>query len=224
MFRRLAATVMFASLGAAIVLSFVWVLFAGETDLLESSAQTLALVAALTAIMAERVAAERQSRRQALAVLADELRKNQDVLGDLRRTLGRSARRRVYPRLLISAADGVITSGVLTTAGDRALTVKLHHWRNEVADFNRRLDLTELMTFLQGTPEVIRGFQQALGSDNDRLRRIDQLLGDLLDSLAEPVRRLVDHLPMPAPHMVDRERAGARWRRDDGRRRSESVP
>jgi hypothetical protein len=214
MFRRLAATAMFASLSAATVLSFVWVLVAAKTDLLESSAQALGLVAALTAIMAERVAAERQSRRQALAVLADELRKNQDVLGDLRFTLGRPARRRVYPRLLISAADGVITSGVLTTAGDRELTAKLHRWRNEVTDFNRRLDLTEMMTFLQGTPEVIRGFEQALGSDNDRLQRIDQQLQDLLDALAGPVRRPVHHppgppIPVPAPRVVDRERAGA---------------
>jgi hypothetical protein len=204
-FRRLAATVMLASLIAATVLSFIWVLVSGNADLLESSAQTLGLVGALTAIVAERIAAERQTRLQAMAGLVDELHKNEEIIADLRVTLGQLARRRVYPRLLISATDGMITSGVLTTAGDRELTAKLHLWRNEVADFNRRLDLTEMMTFLQGTPEVIRGFEQALGSDNGRLRQVEVLLRELLNSITPPARqpaaelRTVPPIPVPTP-------------------------
>jgi hypothetical protein len=204
--RRLVGTATFAGLAGAVGLSLGWVLVADGASLLEASAQMLALLAALTGIVAERLAAERQRRRLALTALTDELLKNQAIIGDLRFTLGKTARRRVYPRLLISAADGVITSGVLAVGGDRELFSKLHHWRNEVADFNRRLDLTEMLTFLQGTPEAIRGLERALGRDDGRLHRVTRLLQELLDYLDEnygsDLRRPAGHDRTPARRMA----------------------
>lgn len=182
--RRLAATLTFTGLAGAVALSLAWALMADGAGQLEASAQTLGLVAALTGIVADRLAAERQRRRLALLALAEELRKNRAIIGDLRFTLGKTTRRRVYPRLLLSAADGVISSGVLAASGEHELFSKLHAWRDEVADFNRRLDLTEMLTFLQGTPEEMCAFERALGRDGGRLHRVGQQLDELLDRLA----------------------------------------
>jgi hypothetical protein len=181
MFRRFVATATFAGLAGAIGLSIGWAILADGARL-EAVIQTLGLLAALTGIAAERLAAERQRRRLAQFALADELSKNQAIIADLRLTLGGTSRRRVYPRLLISAADGAITSGVLA-GGNRHLFALLHEWRNEVTDFNRRLDLTEMLTFLQGTPDIIRDFEQALARDDGRLHRVADLLANLLDHL-----------------------------------------
>ncbi len=181
--RRLAATTMYASLTAATALSLAWVLVT-DNDVLESTAQLFGLTAALTGIVAERLANEWQRRKQAITALTDELVKNKEIIDDLRRRLGGAGRRRVHPRLLLSAADGVITSGVLAT-GNRERVSLLHQWRNEVADFNRRLDLTEMLTFLQGTPEVLRDFEQALNRADGRLARVGALLDDLLALLTE---------------------------------------
>lgn len=181
MLRRSVATATFAGLAAAIGLSIGWAVVA-DGSRLEALAQTLGLLAALTGIAAERFATERQRRRLVLLALADELSKNQAIIADLRLTLGGTSRRRVYPRLLVSAADGAITSGVLA-GRNRNLFAALHEWRNEVIDFNRRLDLTEMLTFLQGTPDTIRDFEQALARDDGRVHRVARLLAHLLDCL-----------------------------------------
>jgi len=181
MLRRFVATTTFAGLAGAIGLSIGWAVLAAGARL-EALIQTLSLLAALTGIATERFAAQRQRRRLALFALADELSKNQAIIADLRLTLGGTSRRRVYPRLLISAADGAITSGELA-GGNRDLFAALHEWRNEVTGFNRRLDLTEMLTFLQGTPDIIRDFEQALARDGGRLHRVACLLANLLDHL-----------------------------------------
>ena len=151
--------------------------------------QMLALVAALTGIVTERIAAERQQRRQALATLTGELLANRVVLNKRRSNLdGASAvRRRVYPRLVVSAAEGAIASGAL--ADDPELLVRLHEWHNAVVDFNRRLDLTEMLTFLQGAPEAIRRFEQALSRDGGRVDRISRLLDTFLGFLDQDPHR-----------------------------------
>lgn len=186
MVRKLVAVATFSGLAGAVIVSLAWVLVADGQGRLEPATQTLGLLAALTGIVAERLTAERQRRRLAMTALVDELVKNRAILGDLLFTLGRtdSTRRRVYPRLLGSATDGIIASGALT-GGAGELFTRLHEWRNEVADFNRRLDLTEMLTFLQGTPEAISRFERALSRDDGRVYRISQLLQEFLDYLAE---------------------------------------
>jgi hypothetical protein len=204
MTRRLVSVATFVGLSGAIGLSLVWMLVAHGIGMFEASTQMLGLTAALTGIVAERFAAERQRRRLALATITDELIKNRTILGTLLFTLGKApvAKKRVYPRLLVSAADGAITSGAL--AHDRELFAMLHEWRNEVSDFNRRLDLTEMLTFLQGTPEAIRGFEQALCRGGGRVYRISRLLQDFLDYLGDnyrdetPPSRLKSEVPAAA--------------------------
>lgn len=203
MLRRLIGAATFAGLAAAVGLSVGWVVVADGPSLLEASAQMLGLSAAFTGILAERLAAERQRHRLALAALTAELLKNQAILDDLRRTLGTMSRRRVYPRLLASATDAVIASGVLATGTAQELFQRLHDWRNEVADFNRRLELTEMLTFLQGTEETIRECEQALGRDGGRLHLVAEQLQGLLDYLAQAHgRELHQQAAASRPHSL----------------------
>jgi hypothetical protein len=181
--RRLAAVTTFAGLTGAIAVSLAQALTAHGQDRLEPAAQLLALIAALTGIMAERYAAERQRRRQALATLTDELLTNRATLDKMLPTPDRAkaVMRRVYPRLVMSATEGTIASGAL--ADEPELLARLHDWHNEVIDFNRRLDLTEMLMFLQDASEAIRGFEQALSRDDGRVHRISRLLDTFLDFL-----------------------------------------
>jgi len=192
--RRLVTAMTFSGLAVAVGLSLAWVFVADGPALFEAAAQTIGLVAAFAGIMAERFAAERHRRRLVLVTLTSELSKNRVILDDLLSTMSKApaARRRVYPRLLVSATDGAITSGAF--AHDRELFARLHEWRNDVTDFNRRLDLTEMLTFLQGTPEAIRGFEQALSRDGGRVYRISRLLDDFVGYLDEN-----HHCELPRP-------------------------
>jgi hypothetical protein len=177
--RQLATVTTFAGLASAIGVSLAQMLTAHGPARLEPTTQMLALIAALTGIAAERFAAERQRRRQALATLVDELHANRAILDEMLSAVGgtNAAKRRVYPRLVTSAAEGTIASGAL--ADDRELLARLHEWHNAVVDCNRRLDLTEMLTFLQGDP-AIRTFDQALSRDDGRVQRISRLLDGFL--------------------------------------------
>jgi hypothetical protein len=192
MLRRLATVTTFAGLVGAIGVSLTWALAAHGLARLEPATQMLALIAALTGIVAERFAAEQQRRRQARATLTSELRANREILDEMLASLGaaHAVKRRVYPRLVASAAEGTIASGAL--ADDHGLLARLHEWHNAVVDFNRRLDLTEMLIFLLSTPETIRGIEQALGQDDGRVHRTSQLLDDFLVFFDQNER------PMPA--------------------------
>jgi len=181
--RQLATVTTFAGLAGAIGVSLAQTLAVHGPARLGPATQLLALIAALTGISAERFATERQRRRQALSTLIDELLANRAILDTMLCTLGGTptARRRVYPRLVVSATEGTIGSGAL--ADDCELLTRLHEWHNAVVDLNRRLDLTEMLTFLQSTPESIRSFEQALSRDGGRIHRIARLLDDFLDFL-----------------------------------------
>jgi hypothetical protein len=187
--RQLATVTTFAGLAAAIGVSLAQALITHGPARLEPTTQMLALIAALTGIAAERFAAERQRRRLALATLTDELLANRAILDKMLSALdgAHTVKRRVYPRLVVSAAGGAIASGSL--ADNRELLARLHEWHNAVVDFNRRLDLTEMLTFLQGAPEAIRNFEQALSRDDGRVHRISRLLDDFLDFLDQDHHR-----------------------------------
>lgn len=186
MLRRLAAVATFASLAGALGASLAQALATHGGARLESASQMLTVIAALTGIAAERFAAQRQRRQQAMATLTGELLTNRVILNEMLSTLGgaNAARRRVYPRLVVSAAESAIASGAL--AGDPALLARLHEWHNAVADFNRRLDLTEMLTFLQGDPGAVHSFERALSQDGGRGQRISRLLEDFLGFLDQP--------------------------------------
>lgn len=181
--RRLAAVAIFTGLAGAIGACLAQALATHGTARLEPVTQMFTLIATLTGIAAERFAAEQQRRRQALATLTGELLTNRVILNETLYALGGTdaARGRVYARLVVSAAESAVVSGAL--AHDRELLTRLHEWHNAVVDFNRRLDLAEMLTFLQGAP---RGFEPALNQDRGRVHRISQLLDDFLDFLGQP--------------------------------------
>lgn len=72
----------------------------------------------------------------------------------------------VYPRLLMSVTETAITSGVFAERKYRDLFWLLHQWRDIVNEFNRRLDITQLRTFVEPSPPEIREFYQALRESN----------------------------------------------------------
>jgi branched-subunit amino acid ABC-type transport system permease component len=193
MLRRLAAVTTFAGLAGAIGASLAQVLATHGCARLGPATQMLTVIAALTGIAAERFATEQQRRRQALATLTGELLTNRVILNEMLSALGgrNAARRRIYPRLVVSAAESAIACGAL--AGDRELLTRLHEWHNGVVDFNRRLDLTEMLTFLESGPEAIRGFELALSRDGGRVHRISRLLDDFMDFLDQPQATQASH-------------------------------
>ncbi|MBT2386026.1 hypothetical protein [Streptomyces sp. ISL-11] len=140
----------------------------------EPATSGLALVAAITGVYAERRAAARERRAQALCALADELVKNTELLtGEGFAPLDpRFPRARVHPRLVQSATDAALVSGVFSEPGHDDLMTLLHQWRDAVHDFNRRLDLAELRTYVG---EVLPG--ELLAIDAAMHREDGQLAG-----------------------------------------------
>ena len=91
---------------------------------------------------------------------------NLNVLTDSRLIAeeGSSARPTVYPRLYTATLETVIGSGAFTDARDRKLFNLLHLWRQRAGEFNHRLDITEVRTFLNPTPAEILAFRQRLST------------------------------------------------------------
>ncbi|MET9648427.1 hypothetical protein ACFZB6_32860 [Streptomyces syringium] len=164
-----------------------WVTVAeGSDSRFEPVASGLALVAAITGVYAERRAAARERRAQALYALTDELVKNSELLA------GESflpqdplaPKARVYPRLVQSATDATLVSGAFSEPGHDALIALLHRWRDAVHDFNRRLDLAELRTYVSQVPaEELLAIDEAMrrpGGQLDGLCRLRDELERLL--------------------------------------------
>lgn len=68
----------------------------------------------------------------------------------------------VFPRLIISVNETAIASGVFAERKDSDLFSLLHQWRHTVNEFNHRLDITELRTFTNLSPQEIRPLYEAL--------------------------------------------------------------
>jgi hypothetical protein len=182
--RRATAAVTVSALVAALLLSAVWLVVSPTRNtVLEPVVNVLVVLAALSGIFAERWAAARQRRAEALRALADELRRDADVLGGPEFTGGgHPAGPTVYPRLPVSAVDTALVSGALDPGRDAALLPFLHRWRDAAAGFNRRLDLTESLLFGAGSAadqERLRAALHQSGGYLDRLRR------DLADLTAQ---------------------------------------
>lgn len=177
---RLAITVAtFAALAVALIGGVGWFAVSAPADRWEPAVNTLALLAGLTGIFAERWAAERERRDQAVASIATELGHNHDVLADEAFQPTDLRRRRVYPRLMVSAVDSAFASGALSPRRDAELIDRLHRWRSTVAAVNRRLDLTESLTFSAATAEEVEQFNRALHRDDGYLHGVRELLAEL---------------------------------------------
>ncbi len=181
--RTVITALTYGLLGLAFVLGVVW-FFWPENDRWEPAVNSLTLVAGLTGIFVDRLSREAERRREVLAAVIDELRENDRLLSDDRFT-GTGRRRQIYPRLVVSAVDVALVSGVLVGQRDTDLVTLLHRWRDTVHELNRRLDLTEFRTFAESvTDEELDGFQRALQGENSFLIVTRERLTQLTDRLA----------------------------------------
>ena len=169
----------FAALAVAALLGVVWFFDSPAGQRFEPAVNTLALLAGLTGIFAERWAAERERRNQAVASIATELRHNRELLDDEAFQPTDLSRRRVYPRLMVSAVDSAFASGALSPRRDGELIDRLHRWRSTANAVNRRLDLTESLTFATTSAEEVEQFNRALHRDDGYLHGVRDLLDEL---------------------------------------------
>lgn len=169
----------FAALAVALLLGVTWFFDSPSGQRFEPAVNTLALLAGLTGIFAERWAAERERRNQAVASIATELRHNRELLSDEAFRSTDLNRRRVYPRLMISAVDSAFASGALSPRRDSELIEALHRWRSTVNAVNRRLDLTESLTFTTTSATEIEQFNRALHREDGYLHGVRELLDEL---------------------------------------------
>jgi hypothetical protein len=179
---RLAITVAtFAALAVALIVGLAWFVASPPGQRWEPAVNTLALLAGLTGIFAERWAAERERREHAMDSIATELAHNRLLLDDeaFNPDEAHLDRRRVYPRLMLSAVDSAFASGALSPRRDVAQIELLHRWRATANAVNRRLDLTESLTFASNSREEVEQFNRALHRDDGYLRGIRDLLDEL---------------------------------------------
>jgi hypothetical protein len=173
------------SLAVAFVVSAVWWSRSSGTSSFEPTVQVLGLLGGITGIVAERWAAGRERRAEALQAIAEELRDNQKILASPPFAVGAAqpARRQVYPRMSLSAVNAALSSAVLSPRRDEGLSSMLHDWRNEAEIFNHQLSLAEILAFTNGSDEVLRDLHQGLHSADGPLDRMQDHLAGLLATL-----------------------------------------
>jgi hypothetical protein len=160
-------------------------------DWLEPAATTLPLLAVLTGIRAERWAAEREHRNQSFAALRREVEANLEVLADPRFRPESQGVGQIYPRLALGAVTTALVSGAFNQKRDRALVRLLMDWRNIVEDFNRRLDLTELLLCTADVVDVqeLVLLREVVRRPDGHFALVARHLAELQETLeAEPAR------------------------------------
>lgn len=189
--RRAIGVVTFGSLVVALLISIVGIFIVDESVKFELTVETFAILAAITGVFAERWAVANDRRNHALHALRREIASNEAILDDSRfEPIGDAETRgRVYPRVLVSAADAAVTSGALAEDRDTDLIQLLHAWREAVNEFNLRLTLTELRTFTAASPTEMRALDRALHSDGGYLSAIRSSLERLRTTVEQPTRR-----------------------------------
>lgn len=144
------------------ILATVW--WTREQNNFEPLLTALGLLATITGIFGERLASAIEKRRELLRALLNECISNVTILSDGRfnPNLHKQGRPIVFPRLMMSVTETAIISGVFAERKDRELFSLLHQWRHTVNEFNRRLDITELRTFTNLSPQEIHSLYEAL--------------------------------------------------------------
>jgi hypothetical protein len=175
--RRAISLVTIGALLAALAVSVVWSVLPSRG--FESTVTLLGLVAAATGIPAERWAAARELRERAVVGLRQEVVTNRDLLAEIRTSPG-AGRRRVYPRLVVTAAELAAVSGAFGAARDADLLRRVTAYRHAAQELNRRLDLTELRMFATETMSV-----EEVRSLDAALRRPGGVLDGFADQLTE---------------------------------------
>lgn len=172
------------SLAVAFVVSAVWWSRSTGTSRFEPAVQVLGLLGGITGIVAERWAAGRERRAEALQAIGEELHDNRKILTSPPFAVGTAqpARRQVYPRMNLSAVNAALSSAVLSPRRDESLAGLLHDWRNEAEIFNHQLSLAEILAFTNGSDDVLRDLYQGLHSADGPLERMQEHLAGLLAS------------------------------------------
>ncbi|MFG1828643.1 hypothetical protein [Micromonospora chersina] len=170
------------SLAVAFVVSAVWWTRSSGVSSFEPTVQVLGLLGGITGIVAERWAAGRERRAEALQAIGEELRDNARILAAAPFAVDTTqpARRQVYPRLSLSAVNAALSSAVLSPRRDEELVGMLHDWRNEAEIFNHQLSLAEILAFTNGSDEVLRDLHQGLHSADGPLEQMQEHLTALL--------------------------------------------
>ncbi|HVQ91586.1 MAG TPA: hypothetical protein VMU51_11165 [Mycobacteriales bacterium] len=193
-----------ATVGSVLVsflLSVAWLASMTGVARLEPATQALGLLGGLAGVMAERRVAARERRASALRAVAYELRDNVAVLNGPQFTPDpRRSRPTVYRRLTLSAVDAAVVSGALADRGDAELVRRLHEWRDLAAGFNRRLEITEVCTFMTTRPAEIAEFAWALSRPDGYLAEIGERLRELRAFLTvhHPAAAASDAVPAAA--------------------------
>ncbi|MCC8250212.1 hypothetical protein [Saccharothrix luteola] len=185
---RIAITALtFGALAVAMALGVSWFVVSPPGERWEPAVNSLALLAGITGIFAERWASQREQRKQALESIRLEMTRNRETLDGEAFSVS-SRGRRVYPRLVQSAVDSALSSGALSPHRDADLIDLLHRWRTAVASVNRRLELTEMLVFTSASDEKAEQFHTALHSASSFFQGVRTLLDEAQATLDGPVR------------------------------------
>ncbi|BAZ25446.1 hypothetical protein NIES4073_63510 [Kalymmatonema gypsitolerans NIES-4073] len=160
--KSLVTLITFFPLLLGFILATVW--WTREPNDFEPLLTDLGLLATITGIFGERLASAIEKRRELLRALLNECISNVTILSDGRfnPNLHKQGRPIVFPRLMMSVTETAIVSGVFAERKDRELFSLLHQWRHTVNEFNHRLDITELRTFTNLSPQEIHSLYEAL--------------------------------------------------------------
>ncbi|WP_143229774.1 hypothetical protein [Actinophytocola xanthii] len=159
----------------------------------EPSVGLLGVLGGLGGLLAERRATRQERRQTVLFTLRDELDRVTAILNS-REFTSYLDRRRVFPRLPLSAVDAALISGAFSERADAELLSLLHRWQDETTGFNRRLEITEMHLFAVPGPvdDSIAEFTCALrgsGGYHDRIKhRLTELQQILAKMTAKPTK------------------------------------
>ncbi|GLW89745.1 hypothetical protein [Actinokineospora globicatena] len=187
----------FVALGIALVLGVLWFAVSPGGQRWEPAVNTLALLAGMTGIFAERWAAQRERRNQALESIEVELNRNLETLAGEAFSADGPAGRRLYPRLIQSAVDSAFASGALSPRRDAELIDLLHRWRSSVSSVNRRLELTETLMFTSASADEVEQFNRALHSAGSFVQGVRTLLDEVLTYLSSMHSTPSKRIPTP---------------------------
>lgn len=183
--KNIVSFVTLCSLVSGLILAITWLIVDSQkNNIFEPALTAIGLLATLTGIFAERWASIKEERRVLLLALYREFQGNKAILSDTRfhQDINTIEHPVVYPRLIMSVTETAIASGVFAERKYRDLFWLLHQWRDIVNEFNRRLDITELRTFVDPSPNEVREFYVALRESNsfhdavDFISRISNIL------------------------------------------------
>ena len=115
----------------------------------EPTITSLALLASLIAVYADRWMNIRERRKELLGVLAHELYMNIGVVKDLSaaKNVENISKPHIYPRFYTTSLTSVIASGMFARPKDKKLWKCMHGWLQRSTDFNNRLNVTESQIF-----------------------------------------------------------------------------